>query len=125
MYQFLVRISNSGMGKKQEPPASREELIRYLEQVSGRRIRTRDDIKAYVEEMAARKATDQPGVRFWQRLKTITLIALAAFAFVQYYAIDVMNQILALRENTFFVPVSTPMVKSDLGSGESADRSPT
>jgi uncharacterized protein (DUF2236 family) len=88
------------MGRKQEQPASREELIRYLEQVCGRRIRTRDDIKAYVEEMAARKATDQPSVRFWQKVKTITLIALAAFAFVQYYAIDVMNQILALRENT-------------------------
>ncbi|HYR35919.1 MAG TPA: hypothetical protein VEQ87_16630 [Burkholderiales bacterium] len=109
------------MAKKQEQPASREELIRYLEQASGRSLRTREDVKAYVEEMAARKAADQPAVRWWQRVKTITLIALAAFAFVQYYAMDVMTQIMALRENTFFVPVSAPaMTRSALQSDSEA-----
>jgi len=109
------------MAKKQEPPASREELIRYLEQASGRSLRTREDVKAYVEEMAARKAADQPAVRWWHRVKTITLIALAAFAFVQYYAMDVMTQIMALRENTFFVPVSAPaMTRSALQSDSEA-----
>jgi hypothetical protein len=89
------------MGKKKKPLASREELIQYLEQVSGRSIRTRDDIKAYVEEMAARKAADEPSVIWWRRAKTATLIGLTV-------------QIMALRETTFFVPVSVPMVKSML-----------
>jgi len=102
------------MRKKKMPPASREELIQYLEQASGRSIRTRDDIKAYVEEMAARKAADEPSVIWWRRAKTATLIGLTVFAFVQYYMIDVMVQIMALRETTFFVPVSMPMVKSML-----------
>ena len=108
MYQFPVRISNWRMGGKQQQSASRDELIRHLEQASGRSLRTREDIKAYVEEMAVRKAADQPSVRWWQKVKTVTLIALASFAFVQYYAMDVMTQIMALRENTYFVPVSAP-----------------
>jgi hypothetical protein len=111
MYQVSARISNSRMAK-QEQSASREELLRHLEQASGRSLRTREDVKAYVDEVAARNAADQPSVRWWQKVKTVTLIALAAFAFVQYYAMDVMTQIMALRENTYFVPVSTPMVKS-------------
>ena len=93
-------------------PESREELIKYLEQMSGRSIRTREDIKAYLDEVAARKAADEPSVRRWQQAKTITLIGLATFAFVQYYMVDVMVQILSLRETTVFVPVSVPTVKS-------------
>ena len=113
-------MSNSRMGDKL--PASREELIQYLEKVSGRSIRTRDDIKAYVEEMAARKAEDQPSVRWWQRAKTIMLVGMMAFAFVQYYMMDVAVQMMSLRENTFFVPVSAPpgMVKSALQTGPQA-----
>ena len=93
-------------------PESREELIQYLEQVSGRRIRTREDIKGYLDEVAARKAVDDPSVRRWQQAKTITLIGLATFAFIQYYMMDVMVQIFSLRETTVFVPVSVPTVKS-------------
>ena len=91
---------------------SREELIEHLEQASGRRIRTREDIKAYLDEVAARKATDDPSVRRWQQAKTITLIGLATVAFVQYYMMDVMVQILSLRETTVFVPTSAPIEKS-------------
>ena len=93
-------------------PESREELIQYLEQVSGRRIRTREDIKTFLDEVAARKAVDAPSVRRWQQAKTITLIGLATFAFVQYYMMDVMVQILSLRETTVFIPVSAPTEKS-------------
>ena len=91
---------------------SREELIEHLEQASGRRIRTREDIQAYLDEVAARKAADHPSVRRWQQAKTITLIGLVTIAFVQYYMMDVMVQILSLRETTVFVPVSAPMQKS-------------
>ena len=91
---------------------SREELIEHLEQASGRRIRTREDIKAYLDEVAARKAADDPSVRRWQQAKTITLIGLATVAFVQYYMMDVMVQILSLRETTVFIPVSAPTEKS-------------
>ena len=93
-------------------PESRQELVEYLEQVSGRRIRTREDIKAYLDEVAARKAADEASVRRWQQAKTITLIGLATFAFIQYYMMDVMVQILSLRETTVFVPVSVPTVRS-------------
>jgi hypothetical protein len=111
MYQLSRRISNSPMTEQQQEP-SREELLRCLEQVSGRRIRSRDDIKAYVDELAAREAAELSAVRRWQKVKAITLIALAAFAFVQYYFVDVLTQIMALRENTYFVPAAAPAPKS-------------
>ncbi len=114
MSNSLVAKKKPVMGKKQ--PESREELLQYLEQASGRRIRTRDDIKAYVEEVAARKAEGERSVTRWQKAKTFTLIGLAVFALAQFYFIDVMVQIMSLRETTFFVPASSPMpvVKSDL-----------
>lgn len=99
-----------------DKPASREELVQYLEEVSGRRIRTRDDIKAYIDEVGARKAADDPSVRRWQAAKTVTLIGLGVFAFIQYYMMDVMVQILSLRETTVFVPVSAPEVKHEVRS---------
>jgi hypothetical protein len=97
-------------------PATREELIQYLEEKSGRSIRTREDIKAYIDEVGARKAADDPSVRRWQTAKTAVLIGLSVFAFIQYYYMDVMVQILSLRETTVFVPVrapeNTPSVRS-------------
>jgi len=94
MYQPSRPISNSGMPNQQQEP-SREELLKHL-----------------VDELAARKAVDLPSVRRWQKVKAVMLIALAAFAFVQYYVIDVMAQIMALRENVYFLPVAAPAPKS-------------
>ena len=93
---------------------SREQLIQYLEQVSGRSIRTREDIKAYVEEMSARKAADDPSVRWWQKAKTVMLAVLTVSSLMQYYLMDVLVQVVSLRETTFFVPVSTPAVVKSL-----------
>jgi len=82
MYQLSRPISNSGMPDQQQEP-SREELL-----------------------------VDLPSVGRWQKVKAVVLIALAAFAFVQYYVIDVMAQIMALRENVYFLPVAAPAPKS-------------
>jgi hypothetical protein len=93
-------------------PETREELVQHLEQLTGRTLRTRADIRAYVSEAAARKASEQPSVRRWLRVKKATLIALLAFGVIQYYVLDVMLQIAALPNNTYFVPVKTPLLKS-------------
>ena len=93
-------------------PEPREELVQHLEQLTGRTLRTREDIQAYVREVAARKATDDPSVRRWIKAKHFTLAALLAFGVIQYYIIDVMLEIASMRTTTFFVPVSAPVQKS-------------
>jgi hypothetical protein len=95
-------------------PETREELVQHLEKLSGRTFRTRADIQAYVQEVAARKAIDQPSVRRWLSAKRITLIVLLAFGVIQYYILDVLVEITSMRTTTFFVPASTRSQKSML-----------
>jgi hypothetical protein len=93
-------------------PETREELLQHLEKLTGRTLRTREDIQAYVREVAARKAADDPSVRRWLKAKRITLVALLAFGVIQYYILDVLLEIVSMRTTTFFVPASTPVLKS-------------
>lgn len=97
---------------KETGPETREELVQHLEELTGRTLRTRADIQAYVREVAERKPSEQPAVRRWHWAKKATLIALLAFGVIQYYVLDVMLQIASMPSNTYFVPVKTPLVKS-------------
>jgi hypothetical protein len=95
-------------------PDNRDELVQHLEKLTGRTFRTREDIHAYVREVSARKAEDEPSVRRWLKLKKVTLVALLAFGVMQYYMLDVMLEIVSMRSITFFVPARTPVLKSSL-----------
>ena len=96
----------------EKEPETREELVQHLEKLTGRSLRTREDIQAYVREVAARKAADQPSVRRWLKVKKVTLLVLLAFRVMQYYVLDVMLEIVSLPSTTFFVPVRSPLMKS-------------
>jgi hypothetical protein len=93
-------------------PETREELVQHLEKLTGRSLRTREDIQAYVREVAARKASDQPAVRRWLQVKKVTLIILLGFGVMQYYILDVMLEIVSMRATTFFIPASGKTQKS-------------
>jgi hypothetical protein len=95
-----------------QAPETREELVQHLEKLTGRTLKTREDIAAYVREVSARRASDQPAVKRWLKAKKATLIALLAFGVVQYYVLDVMLEIVSMRSTTFFIPASTPVLKS-------------
>jgi hypothetical protein len=91
---------------------SRDELIQHLEKLTGRTLKTREDIAAYVHEVKARSAADEPSVQRWLKAKKVMLVALFAFGVVQYYVLDVMLEIASMRSTTFFVPASTQTLKS-------------
>jgi hypothetical protein len=98
---------------REREPESREELIQHLEKLTGRSLKTREDIQAYVREMATRKASDEPSVRRWLTVKKATLIALLAFGVIQYYMLDVLLEIVSIPSTTYFVPARSPvMLKS-------------
>ena len=94
------------------PPETREELVQHLEKLTGRTLKTREDIAAYVREVSARRASDEPSVKRWLKAKNATLIALLAFGFIQYYVLDVMLEIVSMRSTTFFVPARAPVLRS-------------
>ena len=93
---------------------SREELIRHLEKQSGRAIRTREDVREVLEEISARKASDDPSVQRWKAAKRVTLLVTLSAAFLQYYFMDVALQIMSLRELVHFPPVNARVLKSML-----------
>jgi heme A synthase len=93
-------------------PESREELIQHLEKLTGRSLKTRADIAAYVREAAARSAADTPSVQRWTSVKKITLIALFAFGLIQYYILEVMLEIATMHNTTYFVPARALTQKS-------------
>jgi hypothetical protein len=92
-------------------PESREELIQHLEKLTGRPLKTREDIQAYVRALSARKASDEPAVRRWLTVKKATLAALLAFGVIQYYMLDVMLEIVSMPTTTFFVPARAPVMQ--------------
>jgi hypothetical protein len=96
------------------PPQSRADLLAYLEQLSGRKLRTRDDVHRYVEEVAAKKPEESRLVRFWREVKQVTWLVLLVFAFLQYYFTDILNQVFTLQQVKYFVPAAAPVVKSML-----------
>jgi hypothetical protein len=98
----------------EKEPETREELVQHLEKLTGRTLRTRADIQAYVREVAARKAADDPAVRRWLTAKKITLIVLLGFGVMQYYILDVLLEIVSMPTTTFFVPARAPLLKSML-----------
>ncbi len=88
--------------------------MQYLEKLTGRSLKTRQDIREYVKEVSARKGRDQPSVRRWLKAKQATLMALLAFGVIQYYMLDVLLEIVSMRSSTFFVPASVRLMKSML-----------
>ncbi len=95
---------------------TREELVQQLEKLTGRTLKTREDIQAYVREVSARKAIDEPSVRRWMKAKQATLLVLLAFGVLQYYLVDVLLEIVSMRCTTFFVPASAEVLKSMLST---------
>lgn len=89
-----------------EPNESREALLRYLEALSGRRLASRSDVLAFLQEKEALRPEQLPSVRRWRTAKRATIGALFVFAVLQYHLMDVFLEIMSLRETTYFVPVS-------------------
>lgn len=96
------------MGERQAE--NRAELLLHLEKIAGRTLRTREEIQAYVREVAAHTAADRPSVRRWLQVKKITLVALLAFSFMQYYMLDVLLEITSMHSTVFFVPARAPVL---------------
>ncbi|HUG77443.1 MAG TPA: hypothetical protein VML57_08150 [Burkholderiales bacterium] len=70
------------------PAESREALLRYLEELSGRRLASRSDVRAFLQEKEALRPQDLPSVRRWRTAKRATIGALFVFAALQYHLME-------------------------------------
>ena len=104
-----------GQGEPLSDPDTerREELLRHLEELTGRSFHSRDDVRRYVDEMRqqefellARKG------QMWRTVKQSALLALFVVAFLQYYLVDTLVQISTLQQVQVFVPVRAVFTKS-------------
>ena len=75
-----------------------EDLLGMLESLSGRKLRSRAEVRAYVRE-----AEDAiRGARRHRLIKEAVLVALVALSFLPYYFADVQLQILSLPSVVVF-----------------------
>jgi hypothetical protein len=100
-----------------EPVAdSREALVQYLEQLSGRSIRSRAELEAYLDELKSRAAAPRTGrpARAWAAAKHAALAAGLLIAVLQYYLMDVYVQIESMQRVQFLNPDAPVLQKSAL-----------
>lgn len=90
------------VGRRRSAPKEPDEALRiHLEQLAGRKIRTRDDITEYVNEISDRPRDNRTRS---QQLKNALLGGLLVIAVLQYYFIEVQLDILAQPKLTVFAP---------------------
>jgi hypothetical protein len=95
-------------------PSSREELLQYVAQLSGREIRTRAELEVYLNELEARNKSAQPGAleRRWTIAKQAVLGAGLVMAALQYYLIHVYVEIASMPRVQFFNPLDAALHRS-------------
>lgn len=90
---------------------SSEALIQYLEQATGKKLRTREDVRRFLDEIAARKPDESPAERFWRTAKEGTWLLLLVAAFLQYYFMDILIQVNSMPEIRVNLPATAPQSK--------------
>ena len=104
------------------PQSPRAGFIQELERSSGRSIKSRADVSAYLAEVRA--VANQPAKLSpaWVSLKRGVLSLGFVLALLQYYMLDVYIQIASLPSITLLAPVSAPHQRSDAEQGPTIGR---
>ncbi len=79
-------------------------LHRYLEELAGRRLGSRAEIFAFLNEVAGSRPLDHRVAERGRTLRELSLLGLLAMSYLHYYYWDVQLQIAALNSVRVFVP---------------------
>jgi hypothetical protein len=85
---------------------SSADLFQYLEHASGRKLRTREDVRRLLDELSAKSPAGSRAMRLWRTGKQGMWLLLLVTAFLQYYLLDVLVGIDSLPEIRVSVPVT-------------------
>lgn len=100
---------------------SREELVSYLEELSGRELKTRADIRGYVDGLMAQVREARRIDRRRQTVKDTALLLALLAAFTQYHFLDINLQIARLPSTVVFIPVEAKSATPRSGAHVSWD----
>ena len=103
MAPLVLRLSEN------ERVLSSEELLAHFQSISGRIFRNREDVHAYVSGLQGRA---HPAKHWWSTLKQGMLLLLLALAFLQYYAVDVLEEVSGMQAVEFYLPPPAEDVKT-------------
>src|SRR5262245_23563783 len=95
-------LEDSGRRRAIRVGDSPEELLRYLEQLSGKQLGSREDVLLLYQELTAKAAEDDKTRSRRNLVRETMFVALLALAITQYYFVDVMLQVAALSKTYYF-----------------------
>ena len=95
----------AGENPGQNVSEAREDLFGYLEQLAGRELKSRDDVRDYLGELSAHGLAAERTRRRRQVTKDTVLLLALLTAYIQYHFLDVSLQIARLPSTLVFVPV--------------------
>ncbi len=104
---YCRAFAGAPIGVRDQEHETLEELVRYMEQVSGRSIRTRADVDRYLEflaEIHPQQERTATIAHAWLIAKRLVLAALTAFAAFQYFEVDAVTEVLTIDKVRFLPP---------------------
>jgi hypothetical protein len=87
----------------------------YVERVSGHELRTRRDMDRYLEFLEQVHAQRRPASSLQETCmaaKRVVFIALVAFSVFQYFAVDVVNEVMTIDKVRFLAPAPAELTKT-------------
>jgi hypothetical protein len=95
-------------GANDDVAQSSEQLLAYLEQITRRRLRSREDIRRFAAEAPEMESQAWRRRVRWSIFRQTAVLSVFALAFLQFYFLDVNLQIQSLHSVTVFVPSGPP-----------------
>ena len=81
------------------------DLMGYLKDTAGRELRTREDIRRYLEEISEKRPERSPVTELWHIARQGMWLLLLVSAYLQYYFLDILVEIDSLPSIQITVPV--------------------
>ncbi len=97
-------LEESGRRRARHPKQSPEQLLDFLEQLTGEKIDSKEDILRYVGKLKKQEAEAREARRRRRLFRQAVLVVLLGLAIGQYYYWDVQAQIAASQRNYYFGP---------------------
>ena len=97
-------LEETGRRHAAQPKESPEKLMQLLQQLTGEKLESADDILRYFNKLKTQEAEAREARRKRRFFREAVLVALLGLAVGQYYYWDVQAQIAAAQRNYYFGP---------------------
>jgi hypothetical protein len=98
-----------------EPDRQAQDDLLYVERVSGHTLRTRKDMEKYLEFLEQVHPQRRPAASLHEMFvigKRVVFVALVAFSVFQYFAVDVVNEVMTIDKVRFLPPTPADLTKT-------------